>query len=152
MSSSLEPCSSKLQHNLTWNCFMSSIAPVMPTFSVSSSLSLDKILKAMMAQMIINCDATEFKIVRQVVSGVGIEKLDNLSLSSGAFLAALIAQLRNTSVTQWWGKGDKGILHKKYRCTLKLNMYSWYQKNHIIMRKEDKDRNCLTRNIDTLRN
>ena len=50
--------------------------------------------------MIINCDATEFKIVRQVVSGVGIEKLDNLSLSSGAFLAALIAQLRNTSVTQ----------------------------------------------------
>ena len=44
--------------------------------------------------LIINCDAREFEMSRQVVSGVRIEKLDNLSLSSGAFLAALIAQLR----------------------------------------------------------
>ena len=48
--------------------------------------------------LIINCDAREFEMSRQVVLGVRIEKLDNLSLSSGAFLAALIAQLRKTSV------------------------------------------------------
>ena len=48
--------------------------------------------------LIINCDAREFEMSRQVVLGVRIEKLDNLSLSSAAFLAALIAQLRKTSV------------------------------------------------------